>query len=158
MFIITIHDEVILDDKSSSCCPVASVLCSTGEFLGENICIHIVSHLYINFLFLSPPLTPHLPFGKVHLMNNGSNEGSRRGEEVKDTCDGRLSAGLQTDTPLTRVVVCYFLRSFRSMLGASCRCFHRLCLWDKCCLVHLWLSINHPGVYMTFPSVSSEDM
>lgn len=83
MFIIIIYDEVILDDKSSYYRPVAGVvgLCYAGELLGKDICIHIVSHLQIDFLFLSPTLTPYLHFSKalskVHLMNKRGNEGVR---------------------------------------------------------------------------------
>lgn len=47
MFIIIIFDEVILDDKSLLYLSVAArpELHSATEPLGENICIHIVSHL-----------------------------------------------------------------------------------------------------------------
>lgn len=41
VFIIIIYDEAILDDKSSSC----RLMAGLPGLSGENICIHIVSHL-----------------------------------------------------------------------------------------------------------------
>lgn len=61
MFIIIIYDELLLVNKSSSCCPAAekmglSYLC---ELLEKGICIHIVSHLQIGLLFSGLP--PYIP-------------------------------------------------------------------------------------------------
>lgn len=69
MFMITINDEAITDDESSSRCPVARTLCSTGHFEAGNICIHITPHLQINFLLLSLTLAPRLPLPRL-VMNN----------------------------------------------------------------------------------------